>query len=266
MLDSSEAEKFEQIAFSEAVILEVRQVLHRLKLDQPSYSGLVPERELIDRVREQLGLGRPGDLAYRAICRKIYELCDSEDETLYNLAYQWLGAYLYYGIRRKVAGESEAEDLTNDCLEIVYRKRDTCHKPEAFLTWASRIASREVLQHFRKRATIKWEKEAEPLQKVQQQLGITPETTDLAAPLTFDPETLVLSKERLEAILIRINSFQRTKRAENYRKILYGTYFLGLEDKELAEKLGLSILEVQKMRSHALTVLRNDRDWIDKLR
>lgn len=252
----------------EAVTLEIRQVLARLKLNQPAYVRLVPESKLVALVEwqlEQAETGAVGDLAYRAICRCIYEACTAEDRNLQELAYQWLGTYLYLNLLHKLNGNREqAEDLTNNALIIVFRKIADCRQPEFFLKWAAQIAAREFLQLLRKQPKAE---DRKVLQQVQQNLEFKPQ--DLEATLadrSIEPENIVLNRERLQEIVNRIEKFRHTKRAGFYKKILYGTYFLGLDDSELASRLNISVKEVQKRRFQALSALRTDRDWIDKIR
>src|SRR4051812_46141902 len=89
----------------EAITVEVRQVLARLKLNQPAYVRLVLESKLVALVEwqlEQVETEAVGDLAYRAIGRCIYEACAAQDRTLQELAYQWLGSYLYLNLLPKL--------------------------------------------------------------------------------------------------------------------------------------------------------------------
>ncbi|MEI6043009.1 MAG: hypothetical protein WCS37_01340 [Chloroflexota bacterium] len=278
MADISEESNLEQKDYWEAIRGDVLQVLVRLRLNHSIYLSIVGETELVlmilDEVRNQYPAKQQvGDRVYRAVCGKIYAACNSAEEVIRELAYQWLGEYLYRTIYPKLNRNRElAEDLTNSTLEIIFKKMATCHHPELFLSWAAQIATREVLQHFRRDSKTKEKATAKlnsALEVVRQQLQFEP-TIEIFEPLVMaegsNPETLFLSRERLRELVARIECLKNTKRASFYKSILYGTYFLGLDDIELSNKLNLSTSEVQKMRFHVLQLLRNDREWLDKIR
>jgi len=52
---------------------------------------------------------------------------------------------------RGLAGPSDAEDLLQDVLLIVYRKLKLLEQPEVFRAWVFRIASRAAFRHLKKR-------------------------------------------------------------------------------------------------------------------
>jgi len=263
----------------QAVVAEIRQVLLRLKLNGENSGKLFTELEIVDAVAKALN-DQPehtppkiGDLAYRVISRKIYEGCASPDEEIQNRAYQWLGGYLYRYIFPNVKNNPTlAEDLTNGCLEKVFKKFETCRLPTAFLTWAGQIAVREVLQLRRAESKSQPAPSANEtpstLATVRQVLEFDPESSELAnlaAPAKTEPETLPITQEKLRLILERIEQLKPTKRSKYYKQILYGTYFLGLTDLELAHRYQLTPPEVQKMRFQALAYLRRDQDWFRNL-
>jgi len=50
-----------------------------------------------------------------------------------------------------LTGTSDAEDLLQDVLLIIYRKLPLLEQPEVFRAWAFRIASRAAFRHLKKR-------------------------------------------------------------------------------------------------------------------
>ncbi len=137
---------------------EIRQVLARLQLTVEVAADLIQPDGLIDAVLAQWQpseVPKVGDVAYQLICRKIYAACNSNQEGLRETAYQWLGGYLYRGIWHKLKGDAGmSEDLTNNALELIFKKMESCRQPEFFLSWAAQIATREVLQYLRKQTQL----------------------------------------------------------------------------------------------------------------
>jgi DNA-directed RNA polymerase specialized sigma24 family protein len=262
---------------NQTVEAEVRQVLLRLKLNGESAGKLFGEIEIVEAVVSELNnlseqpSPKPGDLAYRVISRKIYEGCASLDEDVQNTAYQWLGGYLYRYIFPNVKhNPTLAEDLSNGSLEKVFKKLTTCRMPEAFLSWAGQIAVREVLQFRRaENKTVQADEEISPtLARAGRVLEFDSESLEIArlsAPTETEPENIIISQEKLRLLIERIEQLKPTKRSGYYKQILYGTYFLGLTDLELANRYQLTLQKVQKMRFQALAYLRRDQEWFRNL-
>lgn len=260
------------------VASEVQGVLARLRLNRPDYASLLQEQELIGSVETVIAQGEfsereAGDLTFRLVSRCFYEACLAEDETLRNLAFQWLGEHLYQWVSSKLGNNRElAEDITNTVLEKILRHIATCQGAETFIAWARQIAVNEVLQYHRRQRSQAGKAEVQDehpgtLQKVREALESEGDVVLVADPAR-QPEALLLHKEMLEAIVARIEKKfnKRTKRAHLYRAILYGTYFKGESDEELGRQQNLPVKDIQKMRSYALQQLRADRDWLDSLK
>jgi DNA-directed RNA polymerase specialized sigma24 family protein len=166
---------------------------------------------------------------------------------------------------------SLARDLTNHTLEKIFLKYDTCQSAFHFLRWAEQIAFNEFLQHKRNLEKRINQTEINPVlvrlheKFSEENLTETLEKVE-AKEEKFNPETRVINRERIGQIVERIEQIKPTKRGKYYKEILYGTYFLELNDEELSLILGLPLIEIQKMRSYVLKLLRSDRMWIDTIR
>jgi RNA polymerase sigma factor (sigma-70 family) len=245
----------------------IKTMLPRFGLDKPEYVTLVRPEEVLRDVRLEAQLNpQTGEelLVIRQIGAKIYYACQSSDDRIRNLAFRWLGDYLYSGILKKVNGNKElAEDLTNNTLERVVLKLDTCRMPSSFLTWTKQIGVNQTAEFFRKTKTVTVGSEDETVPLLTR---FDEQVQAITANSRLEPENIVLQRALLEILLKKIMSLKQTKRATYYKVILLGTYFENLSDQELATRLNLPVLEIQKMRHQAIKILQSDQAFIDEIR
>jgi RNA polymerase sigma factor (sigma-70 family) len=256
MFDSSDG-------LEEVVKLKLRQ----LGLDRAEFSGLVRLEDLVAaaRLERQINPIAPPDLlVIRQIGAKIYYACQLLDEQLRNKAYLWLGNYLFSHLIKAVKGDKElAEDLTNSTLERIVLKIQTCRMPTSLLKWVNTIAANQTAEYFRKN------KPNNPAQEDVPAVVLTrfdEVIENIVASDRLEPERIILRRETTALLLKKIHSLKNTKRAAYYKNILIGTYFEGLDDQLLAQRLNLPVQEVQKMRYQALKVLQSDREFINQIR
>ena len=275
------------------IIFRLRQRLALLEV------AFLDSNKLLERVKLQLELNpqvNPADLAYRVISEQLYLACLSQDYLVQESGYGWLGGHLYRYILPKLHSQKElAQDITNEALATICNKLETCRSPYHFLTWCRQVAVHLVLQHCRKEKSLKKsgfvEVSLEELQTSGDNIGradlendgseglfLTEFTQKLdfssevfeaegkQADFNIDPQKVVVNKEQLDLIIQKVMATKPTKRAKSYQQIFFGTYFQGLTDQELAQKLGLSLAEIHKRRFQLLTILRSDRDFLEKLR
>lgn len=267
-------------------------VIGRLKLNRPALASFLAAEEatLVSQVESDLTLAAsppPGvdDLAWRAISALLYRLFVANPSAgeLQAEAYQWLGEYFYRQLLRLLHGnQAEAEDLTNQSLMKVYQNLGQCRQPAFFLNWVRQIAVNEGLQYRRKEQRHSGARQIEPdFEIAKNEAGENAEREynggsrpgkafsegELIAGTESAPEKQVIEREVIRLIAERIGHLKdTTRRARDYKRILYGTYFQGLSDEELAGQLNISPQEVQKRRYQALKLLRQDKDWLDKLK
>lgn len=262
--------EFDKDSRGETAEAELVTLLNRLRFNQSKFSLLLDANELLRETfieeqklfEERKQRFKFGDVAFRLISRRIWQLCSPHtpgEER--DRAFEWLEDYLARRILPKVHDRELAADLTQNTLAIIVQKFATCKTPETFLLWAAKIAVNEVLQERRRKASSN-----ERLDDVNDPEANLASNTRLAsAPV--DPETTALDNETVRLIADKIARMPtHTRRGKDYQIILYGTYFLGKTDEELADMLDISKLEVQKRRSQALRNLREDKDWLSRLR
>lgn len=287
----------------EIVAQEVHKVLYNLKLNQPNYQVLFNENELTTIVWQSLSdypANAAAKLTLRFLSLSLYNACQSQNEAILAAVYDWLGGFLYRYIFPRLNREPEqAKDLTNDCLEIICKNLNKVRFPESFIKWLSSVAQNQLRTYFRdSKVTIKPPKtnrqptasaynqpikssdkkdaqadeadEIDPaIAKVKQQIEFVTDKQTLELledPNVVNPETLLLKKEQIIILMDGIKQIRAGKRADYYKEIIYGTFFLGLNDKELAERLNVPVSDIPKMRYQALLLLRRNRVWLDKLR
>ena len=244
-----------------------------------------------------------GNLAWQAIGVRVWRLLSNTDDTiaksqLRDEVYEWLGEFIYRRLYTMLnRNVTLTEDLTNESLEKVFRNINNCKQPEAFLKWVMQIAFREVLQYRRKLSrqiqTLSFDKlhlanadSTATSYELEYNVGgkqgeVSPEnaevtatgwseqsseTSDNTSIGILDPEIYLMRQERIRYLIEMIERLKsNTKRAADYKTILYGTYLYGLDDTELAARLSLSVKEVQKRRSQAIKLLRQNKDaWLEE--
>lgn len=250
-----------------------RQVLEHLGLIGEEWFGLITLVQLTEAAGAKeatLPGQRPWDYAYGAACEIIYAGCQDQGQPAYPLAYQWLRRYFFNLFKNQYKIEEiDAEDLAGDAVEIVLKRLSQVRFPTAFLAWATQI-SRNVFKDYlskKERQKTLALPQTDPTQaqdKVQGFLKVTEaEIADLSPGA--NPETAAIDRELRERILDSIQKMRsNTRNSQLYKRIIIGFY---LEDKsieELANLLGLTSVQVTKLKSQALLNLRkiwqNDKD------
>jgi len=132
-------------------------------------------------------------------------------ETIWNEFAAKLGRF----IAARVADPATAEDILQDVFLKIQTKLDQLQDPSKMQGWLYHIARNAIIDHYRLRK----------------------ETTELPESLTAEPSTEDPAVEELKA------AFRQMIRSlpEPYREALELTEFEGLSQKQMAERLGLSI-------------------------
>jgi RNA polymerase sigma-70 factor, ECF subfamily len=150
------------------------------------------------------------------------------------------GPRVYSLARRMLGNDADAEDVTQDVLLQVIRKRDTFRGEAAFPTWLHRVTVNAALTHRRKRAQREDHQVPDPLEHFLEDghharhVGRWRETPDQQA---VDRETHQLVEEAIK------------KLPEIYRDVYVLADVEGLSNAEIAQILGLSLAAV-KSRLH----------------
>jgi RNA polymerase sigma-70 factor (ECF subfamily) len=155
---------------------------------------------------------------------------------IYNLAWRMLG------------NDADAEDVTQDVLLQVLRKRDTFRGESAFPTWLHKVTVNAALAHRRKRAVYHEQRAHDPLENFL-------ENGEHATPLrpwSVRPEQVVLDQETRKLIDRAIADLPET-----YRDVFVLADVEALPNAEIAEMLGLSVAAVKSRLHRARLLMRN---------
>lgn len=154
----------------------------------------------------------------------LYQACRSADPTRQTPAYRALWSYLYPVTYQLLRDQADADDLAQECtqraLVRIHQRLLECREPNAFRTWARRIAANLALDELRQR----------------RRLTALPDEEAAPSPLPYTvaaPEASVLAtmqQDELRALLIQSPMSDRSRRA------VIGRYLDDHNDEELAQK------------------------------
>ncbi|HUR60399.1 MAG TPA: RNA polymerase sigma factor [Opitutaceae bacterium] len=157
----------------------------------------------------------------------------------FGLFYRATVAPLRRYLARMVRSQSDAEDLSHDAYQRVYRAMDKqeVHKPEAFLyTTARRLALKQIRR-----------KQIAPVRDV----GGDDKVIDLAASTSPGVEQIVMARQewaRTEAAIAEL--------PPGCRSVLLLSHREGLSHAEIGGRLGIAVSTVEKQHARALRLLR----------
>lgn len=133
-------------------------------------------------------------------------------------------------IRKRVGHEADAEDILQTVFAKIHGRLSQLRAADKVAPWMYRIARNAVIDHVRARAA-------------------TPESTDLPHDLADDAQPPAVLHELAECVRPMIDQL-----AEPYRQALLLAEIDGLTQRELAQRLGLSLSgaksRVQRGREH----------------
>jgi len=136
-------------------------------------------------------------------------------------------------ISRRIANESDVEDVLQDVFEKIYKNLDDLNDAEKITPWVYRIARNSVIDHYRKH------------NKAEKALQI-PE--DLTAE---QPDDKSANAEIASCLTAMISCLP-----EKYREAILLTEFENYTLKELSEKIGLSLSGAKSRVQRARTRLK----------
>ncbi len=154
-----------------------------------------------------------------------------------------LHACLLRFIRSRVADDDDAEDILQDVFLRIHERLDTVRDMDRLESWIYQIARNSIIDYYRSRRRIV------PLNELAEQRSGDEEqyseaaassiglpALDAAAPEAFDEDiTQDLARDIREIV------FDATTLTEPYREALILTEYQGLTQKEMAERLGISL-------------------------
>jgi len=152
----------------------------------------------------------------------------------------------------------ERADVTQNALERVWRTRESCREPIAFLSFASYhlLTSVQLIQRQLKRQGV-------PLQSPSGDEDTIIDIPDRAP----SPMTEVLNKEhRAEVAQIFQELRERRSRAKGQIEVLALRWLDNLDYAEIAERLQISPATAQTRLSRILSTIRGDPELLERAR
>jgi RNA polymerase sigma factor (sigma-70 family) len=202
--------------------------------------------------------------AQRICSRALCAAWRSPDMELRNQAFGNLRRYLEFSLQQTSYARA-LQQYANATEDVLHQTLETLHlmltsgrdagpdDPAAFLKWTQTILIRNAhvfLEQCRRNPCLSLDTAEDPLLE------------QLVAPNTSDPLEHALLQEVQRTIAEAIASMRNPR----YRQVLIYTYLAGIDECELARRLGVRVQEVYMWRHRALKALRNKPEVMNVLR
>lgn len=159
----------------------------------------------------------------------LYVACRSPDGAVQHNAYQTLWSYLYPLVLHLVRHQPDADELAQDCAQQalirIHERLLECHAPDAFRTWARRIATNLTIDELRRRRRFT------PLSEVEYQ-PIATSNWGAREPAPAESVLALVGQQELRDLLSRAPISDRSRRA------VIGRFLDDLSDEMLAQAEG----------------------------
>ncbi len=203
-------------------------------------------------------------IAQRICSRALYNAWCSPDTELRNCAFDNLRRYLEWSLlhssyaRALKAYAHATEDVLHQTLEVLstLARQSPCTGPDdpsAFLKWTQTILIRQArvfLERCRRDACLSLDLHMEHFaeQFVDTRNG--------------DPLNEMLAQEVQKTLMDALLSLHNPR----YRQVLIAIYIIGLDEREVAQQLGVEVQDVYLWRHRALKALRKQPQVVQVLR
>jgi RNA polymerase sigma-70 factor, ECF subfamily len=156
---------------------------------------------------------------------------------------------VYHLVRRLLANDADAEDVTQESLLQAIRKLHTFRGESSFATWLHKLAVNVALAHRRKQAT----REVHRVPDIGDELfhGNGHHATPIR-PWSVSPEETALSRESQQQIERAISTLP-----EGYRDVYVLSDVEGLPNAEIGDILELGVPAVKSRLHRARLMMRN---------
>ncbi len=202
-------------------------------------------------------------IAQRICSQKLYEAWRSPDKNLSELAFENLRRYLEFSLSHSCYAQQLSQlayandDVLNQALAELHQilLRATPGGPDdpaAFLKWTQTIVLRQAYAFLQKN------QHEQHVSLDDQPEGFTEQFVDSN---NADPQEQVVQKELQEALKNAILSLKNPR----YRDVLLCTYLAGIDECELASRLGVQVQDVYMWRHRALKALRSKPEVMQAL-
>jgi RNA polymerase sigma-70 factor, ECF subfamily len=176
------------------------------------------------------------------LSREVRERLPSRDPAALEIFFDAFFSRIHGYLRRLVADEHLAEDLTQDVFLHLYRALPSYDPARELDPWVFTVATNKVRDHWRSRRHHDAQRETSTEGE---------ELEERAASETDAPEAEIVAREDDEAVREAVDSLPDTLRATVLLRVYEGMSF-----RALAEVFGRSELAVRKRYSRALASLR----------
>lgn len=153
----------------------------------------------------------------------LYHACRSADLARQSQAYRTLWTYLYRVTYQLVHDQADADALAQDCtqrtLVRIHQRLIECREPNAFRTWARRIASNLTIDELRRRRRLTPLPDEENGATAPPYVVVAPEQTVFAT----------MQQDALRALLTQ------SPMSERSRRVVIGRYLDDSDDEALAQ-------------------------------
>jgi RNA polymerase sigma factor (sigma-70 family) len=196
-------------------------------------------------------------LAQRICSRELCKACCSPEPGIRNIAFENVGRYLKSCLLQTPYGHvlqphhHALEDVLYRTLEVIHLalNEKTASGPSdfaAFLKWCQTILIRQAHTYTK---NLKQESRFISLEVQLEKLGEQEEYIDKSQQV---PEEFAIHQELRQALVDAILSLQSKRDQE----VLLYTYLGGMDESELAQKLGVPVQDIYLWRHRALKKLR----------
>ncbi|HZQ08038.1 MAG TPA: sigma-70 family RNA polymerase sigma factor [Anaerolineae bacterium] len=200
-------------------------------------------------------------------CRLLYAACGERDSQRQRTAFLEIWNYLYPIALYRLHGTNGAQDCTQQALVKIWRKRDQCRDPGAFLRWCDQVLLNECRDYLNKRY-IRIETD-EGVKFVPQKVNLedAPMSQEKAnaeesSPAPGSESPLLensIQEERLRALVVALRVCLQN---EKHVTVLVELFIHEKGFKQVAELLETTPLNVQVMKSRALKKLRECESFL----
>ncbi|HTL10236.1 MAG TPA: RNA polymerase sigma-70 factor [Chitinophagaceae bacterium] len=160
------------------------------------------------------------------------------DENAFQHIFKLFAKKVYHFIYRHLQLKPQAEDLTQEVFIKIWERRATIDVNKSFEGFIFTIASRMIIDYYRKNAT--------KLSRSTECMGMD----DIFVGTAFSDE--LLNRHDIESVYHKALLLLPPKRKE----IFLLSRHQGLSNKEIAEQLGISLKTVENQMTAALATLR----------
>ena len=182
-------------------------------------------------------------------------------------AYRELNEWIYRRIAYRVDEPEDAEDLTQDVLELVHKRLDDIDKPRVFLAFVGQVIWRKLSEYYRKKKRKNEHVQPMAVENEGSEGDADVSISDGKAEAAF--AELMVEEAELE-LIAKINECMPT-RAQKQTKVLVLTAFGPFSPAQIAQRMEMKVGNVHTLLSrarknflkHCLELLVSIADFLD---